>query len=210
MTPAAAIALAMCGLPTTPPAAIAVTCSQLTGTPRPASRSTMALARDRRLARILAHSAASAASAGSNRYPSRCTLWPSSRPDISIPGTSVSPVGSEALASACPATVSWSVSATTSSPAARARAIISPGGQVPSEAVLWQCRSARTYRRLAGQMRRLRPEGQVQLLARVAKVTQRKRLDKQHPGRVRPQHQPEPASHDLAGERRPPGRFHVP
>jgi hypothetical protein len=69
--------------------------------------------------------------------------------------------------------VSWSVSAITSSPAARARAITSAGGPVPSDAVLWQCKSARTYRRLAGQMRGHRAIGQIKVLARIPEVTQR-------------------------------------
>ena len=67
ITPAATIALAMCGLPTTPPPAIELTCSQLTGAPSPASRSTIARARAIRCWRIFVHSAPSARSAESNR-----------------------------------------------------------------------------------------------------------------------------------------------
>ncbi len=59
-----------------------------------------------------------------------------------MPGSRVRPGGSAAAASACPATVSWSVSAMTSRPAAAALAITSAGGVVPSEALLWLCRSA--------------------------------------------------------------------
>jgi hypothetical protein len=51
------------------------------------------------------------------------------------------------------------------------RAIICAGGQVPSDAVLWQCRSARTYRRLAGQVRRHDAVGQVRNRAAVAEIT---------------------------------------
>ena len=45
-----------------------------------------------------------------------------------MPGSRVRPGGSAGAASACPATVSWSVSAMTSRPAAAALAITSAGG----------------------------------------------------------------------------------
>ena len=53
-----------------------------------------------------------------------------------MPGTSVrsSPIASRAAA--IPACVSWSVSAMTSRPAARARLTTSAGSSVPSEALL--------------------------------------------------------------------------
>ncbi|CAM5724311.1 hypothetical protein SFUMM280S_11044 [Streptomyces fumanus] len=73
-----------------------------------------------------------------------CMLTPSIRQDSSAPVTSVSPSGSAAIASACPRVVSWSVSATTSSPAAAALRTSSAGVSVPSDAVEWQCRSMRT------------------------------------------------------------------
>src|ERR1700753_3067669 len=60
-----------------------------------------------------------------------------------MPGARVSPGGSAGLGS-------WSVSATTSRPRARARAITSAGPVVPSEALLWVCRSMRTRSCYAG------------------------------------------------------------
>ena len=66
-----------------------------------------------------------------------------------MPGSRVRPGGSAPDASQCPATVSWSVSAMTSSPAAPARRITSAGASVPSETLLWLCRSARITARLA-------------------------------------------------------------
>src|ERR1035441_8483526 len=139
-----------------------------------------------------------------------CTLWPSRRQDISIPGSSVSPAGRAARASWWPATVSWSVSAITSSPAAWACRTTSAGGSVPSDAVLWLCRSARTLATLAGKPRRRRPERQVQVLARVAQVSELQRLDQQHSGRSRPQHQPEPGAHHHSGKGSSVGRHHFP
>ena len=68
----------------------------------------------------------------------------STRQDSSQPGTSVSPAGRAATASSQPAVLSWSVSATTSRPAARAALISWAGVNVPSEAVEWVCRSMRT------------------------------------------------------------------
>src|ERR1035441_2383042 len=121
-----------------------------------------------------------------------CTLWPSRRQDISIPGSSVSPAGRAARASWWPATVSWSVSAITSSPAAWACRTTSAGGSVPSDAVLWLCRSARPLATLAGKPRRRRTERQVQVLARVAQVSELQRLDQQQSRRSRPPHPPKP------------------
>src|SRR3954452_11371371 len=72
-------------------------------------------------------------------------LMPQACVEISTPGTSVTPVrGTAAAASSQPAVVSWSVSATTSSPAWAASASTSDGGDVPSEAVEWTWRSIRT------------------------------------------------------------------
>ncbi|GAA3133057.1 hypothetical protein GCM10017687_56340 [Streptomyces echinatus] len=73
-----------------------------------------------------------------------CIETPSTRQDSSAPVTRVSPSGSAPIASAYPRVVSWSVSATTSSPAAAAWRTSSAGVSVPSEAVEWQCRSMRT------------------------------------------------------------------
>src|ERR1019366_6835756 len=129
---------------------------------------------------------------------------------ISIPGSSVSPAGRAARASWWPATVSWSVSAITSSPAAWACRTTSAGGSVPSDAVLWLCRSARTLATLAGKPRRRRTERQVQVLARVAQVSELQRLDQQHSGRSRPQHQPEPGAHHHSGKGSSVGRHHFP
>ncbi len=61
-----------------------------------------------------------------------------------MPGTSVRSVRHASRAAAIPACVSWSVSATTSRPAAWARLTTSAGSSVPSEALLWTCRSMRT------------------------------------------------------------------
>ena len=69
---------------------------------------------------------------------------PSSRQDSSMPVTRARPGGSARRATAWPARVSWSVSARTSRPACPARRTTSSGGSVPSEAVLWVCRSMRT------------------------------------------------------------------
>ena len=66
-TPASIIALATCGRPTTPPPAISLTCSQVTGTPSSVSLSTMARARYSRLSLISAISPASASFSGSKR-----------------------------------------------------------------------------------------------------------------------------------------------
>ncbi len=52
-----------------------------------------------------------------------------------MPGTSSSPAGRAALAAAQPAVVSWSVIATTSSPASAAARTSSAGLSVPSLAV---------------------------------------------------------------------------
>src|SRR4051794_26911980 len=82
-----------------------------------------------------------------------CRLMPSSAThEISAPRTRVSPLGSASTASAQPPVVSWSVSATTSSPAARALRTNSAGASVPSEAVLWVCRSMRTLTSSAGRI----------------------------------------------------------
>src|SRR5207247_6701829 len=125
-----------------------------------------------------------------------------------------------ARASAWPATVSWSVSATTSSPARAARRITSAGGSVPSEALLCTCRSARIKGAASkgqrssgsvqgavlgtaspgGQARRGGPEGQVQVLAGISQVTQGERLHEQGARGVRPQHDPQPPALHLAGE----------
>src|SRR4051794_13015963 len=66
------------------------------------------------------------------------------RQDSSMPGTIVSPGGRAASTAAQPAVVSWSVSATTSRPAAAAVAISSAGRSVPSDTEEWVCRSMRT------------------------------------------------------------------
>src|SRR5512133_3696252 len=58
-----------------------------------------------------------------------------------MPGTTVSPDGRAASASAQPAVVSWSVSATTSRPAARAVPSSSDGLSVPPDTEEWVCRS---------------------------------------------------------------------
>ena len=78
-----------------------------------------------------------------------------------MPGTRIRAPGSAWRACACPAIVSWSVSATTSRPACAARRITSAGGSVPSEALLWTCRSARIGGpgRGGGSGRRQRGEG---------------------------------------------------
>src|SRR6204780_1228528 len=90
----------------------------------------------------------------------------------------------------------------TSRPAALAWRMTSAGASVPSEAVLWLCRSARIRATLARKLGRRRPEWRVQVLAGVTQVAQRQRLHHQHPRGVRPQHQPEPGAAHLAGERR--------
>src|SRR3984957_14302189 len=136
-----------------------------------------------------------------------------------MPGSRVSPTGSAAAASACPATVSWSVRAMTSSPAATARLITSAGVVVPSETLLWLCRSARrtvlltgdtTRRTLAGKLGARRAEREVQLLAGIAQVQDPQGLREQRPGRARPQDQPQPGAHDLTRERRPARRVDPP
>ena len=73
-----------------------------------------------------------------------CRLMPSYTQEISAPRTSRSPDGSASVASAQPRVVSWSVSATTSRPAAAAARTRSAGVSVPSEAELWVWRSMRT------------------------------------------------------------------
>src|SRR5919107_2298633 len=65
------------------------------------------------------------------------------RHDSSMPGTTVRPGGRAASAADQPAVVSWSVSATTSSPAPRAVARSSAGVSVPSDTEEWVCRSIR-------------------------------------------------------------------
>ena len=67
------------------------------------------------------------------------------RQEISIPGTSATPCSRAATAaSAQPSVESWSVRATTSSPASAAEAITAPGAWVPSETFEWACRSILT------------------------------------------------------------------
>ena len=62
--------------------------------------------------------------------------------EISAPGTRVTPRRRAAsAASAQPAVVSWSVSASTSRPASAAAATTAAGASVPSEAVECVCRS---------------------------------------------------------------------
>ena len=63
-----------------------------------------------------------------------------------MPGTTVRPAGRAASAADQPAVVSWSVSATTSSPAPRAVASSSAGLSVPSDTEEWVCRSIRITR----------------------------------------------------------------
>ena len=100
-----------------------------------------------RSSRSRACSATIASCVGSNRYPSRCTdTGRSARPvglthENSAPRTSRIPGGSAAAASAQPPVVSWSVIASTSTPARCAAATSSPGESVPSDAVEWVCRS---------------------------------------------------------------------
>src|ERR1700733_16018146 len=130
-------------------------------------------------------------------------LFPSSVHDSSMPGTRIKDAGSARRACACPATVSWSVSATAPSPARAARLITSAGGSVPSEALLWTCRSARTRTSVekgsgGGQAGREGAVGQVEVHAGVAQVTQPDRLDEQDAGGFRPQHDPHPVTLDLA------------
>src|SRR5947209_19446094 len=113
-------------------------------------------------------------------------LMPRACVEISVPGTRVTPVaGTAAAASAQPAVVSWSVRATTSSPAEAASSSTAAGGEVPSEAVEWTWRSIRTEATLeAGcdalglpacgslQARRERSVRQVEDVVRVAGVAQ--------------------------------------
>ena len=75
-------------------------------------------------------------------------LIPWARADTSVPRTSAMPCR-RAAAAACdqPAVVSWSVRATTSSPAAAASATTCAGAPVPSDAVEWVWRSMRTASR---------------------------------------------------------------
>jgi hypothetical protein len=71
-------------------------------------------------------------------------LTPSISHEISAPRTRVSPAGRASTAATQPEVVSWSVSATTSSPAAAAERTRSAGSSVPSEAELWAWMSMRT------------------------------------------------------------------
>src|SRR5579859_1744252 len=139
-----------------------------------------------------------------------CRERPSSWQDSSMPGSRVRRirVPAAARASAWPATVSWSVSATTSRPARAARRITSAGGSVPSEALLCTCRSARTPS--SGEPRGGGPERQVQLLTRIPQVAQHYRLDQEDTGGVRPQHDPEPQALHLAREYRAVRRSYLP
>ncbi len=67
------------------------------------------------------------------------------RQEISMPGTRATPSARAAReASAQPSVESWSVSATTSRPAAAAAAITVAGASVPSETFEWACRSILT------------------------------------------------------------------
>src|SRR6266511_6082101 len=69
-------------------------------------------------------------------------LDPSYVADSSTPGTKPMPTSwATAAASPSPSVVSWSVSATTSSPRSRASRTSSAGVNVPSERVEWACRS---------------------------------------------------------------------
>src|ERR1700722_11010666 len=142
-------------------------------------------------------------------------LKSSRRHDSSMPGTRIRGAGSAWRAWACPATVSWSVSATASSPARAARLITSAGGSVPSEALPWTCRSARTrtsveIRSGRGQAGRGRTVGQVKVDARIAQVTEPDRLDEQDARGFRPQHDPQPVTLDLAREHGAVGRIDLP
>src|SRR3990170_9071444 len=140
------------------------------------------------------------------RYASRCRLMPSQTQEISVPRTSRRPLGSAASASAHPRVVSWSVSATTSSPASAAAATSSAGVSVPSEAELWVCRSAiigysvgargapaGSGRQAWGQ----RPEREVQAGSGVAQVLEHEVVDEQEPGSLRPDRSPDPAAERL-------------
>src|SRR5258707_15727175 len=126
-----------------------------------------------------------------------------------MPPIRASPCGSAAAASVIPATVSWSVSAKASSPAAAARATTSAGGLVPSEAELWQCRSARTttiWPTLADfprQPRGPRAERQIEFLAGIAQIEQPQPLPEKRASQTRPDHDPEPQAHDIAGQHGP-------
>src|SRR5690349_16404615 len=107
----------------------------------------MRASRVTRSSRSRACSATIASCVGSKRYPSRCTeTGRSARPvglthENSAPRISRIPGGSAAAASPQPPVVSWSVIASTSTPARWAAATSSAGESVPSEAVEWVCRS---------------------------------------------------------------------
>src|SRR4051794_29265726 len=140
-------------------------------------------------------------------------LMPRAWVEISVPGTRVTPVaGTAAAASAQPAVVSWSVRATTSSPAEAASSSTAAGGEVPSEAVEWTWRSIRTEATLeAGcdapglspgslQARRERSVWQVEHVVRVAGVAQLELLKQDRRRRARPGEGPEPDAGRLAHE----------
>ncbi len=74
-----------------------------------------------------------------------CTSRPDAVADTSMPGTKPNPSTSAAAAArASPATVSWSVTASTVTPAARARASNVSGECSPSLAVVWLCKSIKS------------------------------------------------------------------
>src|SRR4051795_291496 len=141
-------------------------------------------------------------------------LMPRAWVEISVPGTRVTPVaGTAAAASAQPAVVSWSVRATTSSPAEAASSSTAAGGEGPSEAVECTGRSIRTEATLeAGcdapglspggslQARRERSVWQGEHVFRVAGVAQLKRLKQAPRRRAGPGQGPEPDAGRLAHE----------
>ena len=137
----------MCGRPTEPSPAIRATCSQVTGTPSSWSLATMRLGARHP---VVADQLALAGEFG---------LVGVEEVGEHVQAHAVEPAGefgagdegeparaAAATASACPPVVSWSVSATTSRPAAAALRTSSAGVSVPSEAVEWVCRSMRTTR----------------------------------------------------------------
>src|SRR5690606_10312169 len=75
--------------------------------------------------------------------PTTWISWPRQPAVISTPAISCRRPAAASRASARPAVVSWSVSASTETPRTSARSTSSAGGNVPSEQWLWVCRSMR-------------------------------------------------------------------
>ena len=135
--------------------------------------------------------------------------------ETSTPGTRRTPVSAAASrAAARPENVSWSVSATTSRPAASAACTTPAGESVPSLAVEWVCRSMRTPASVGG-AGPSRPSagsaqawgrgavGQVEGVPVLAQVDQAQAVQQEQVRRLGPGHQPQPEPSGLADPGRP-------